>query len=307
MLNKSKVFVVFVAVFCFLLSMCNQKKANNQDEQTILKGKLSVLTDETLTPVVDDQIVIFEDRYDAHFEVKPKSESEIVNDLLSQKYQVAFMARDLSDDEKNVFEQKKIHPRSTPFAIDAIALIRNKTSNDTLVALEDIVDFLNNSTTTIKGLVFDNPNSSTVRLLKEIAKVKDMPKDGVYSFKTNPEVVKFVAENEGMIGVVGVNWVSQPLPELIDYLDKIDVLSVKSIGGNHYYSPTQNDLAEGVYPLSRKLFLINCQGTTGLGMGLSSFVAGDVGQRIVLKSGLLPYNTPSRKVIIRNKIINDKK
>ncbi|MHC0443657.1 substrate-binding domain-containing protein, partial [Flavobacterium sp. 3-210] len=81
------------------------------------------------------------------------------------------------------------------------------------------------------------------------------------------------------------------------------VLSVQGLNGGGYYSPTQNDLGEGKYPLARDLFIINCQGYSGLGMGFSSFIAGDIGQRIVLKSGLLPFKTPGRKLKIRSEIL----
>jgi phosphate transport system substrate-binding protein len=50
-----------------------------------------------------------------------------------------------------------------------------------------------------KGLVFDNPNSSTARYMKSWL-VEELPK-GVYSFKVNKDVVKFVSENDGMIGL----------------------------------------------------------------------------------------------------------
>jgi phosphate transport system substrate-binding protein len=56
--------------------------------------------------------------------------------------------------------------------------------------------------------------------------------------------------------------------------------------------------------LARDLYIINCQGYSGLGMGFASFVAGDIGQRIILKSGLLPIRTPGRKISF---IINNKK
>lgn len=306
MLKKSKVFIVII--FGFLVVMCNQKNKKDGDKETILKGNIVVLTDETLTPIVADQVAIFEDKYDAKLTIKSKSETEIINDLLNQKYAVAFMARDLSESELAVFKQKKIIPRMTPFATDAIAFIRNKSNNDTLIALQDVINFMQGkSVPSIKGLVFDNPNSSTVRYIKEIANVDKIPSDGVFSFKTNDEVIKFVSETDGMIGVVGVNWISQPMPEMNKFINKVNVLSVKGLKEEKYYSPTQNDLAEGVYPLARDLFIINCQGTNGLGMGISSFVAGDIGQRIILKSGLLPYKTPGRNIIIRNEIINDKK
>jgi phosphate transport system substrate-binding protein len=59
--------------------------------------------------------------------------------------------------------------------------------------------------------------------------------------------------------------------------------------------------------LARDLYIVNCQGYSGLEWGFTSFVAGDVGQRIVLKSGLLPVRIPTRKFTIVGKDQNDKK
>ncbi|MEG2100554.1 PstS family phosphate ABC transporter substrate-binding protein [Flavobacterium sp. FlaQc-28] len=296
-----------LVVFVFLFAMCNQKSKNESGKETILKGSLDIAVDETVKPIVDDQVAVFEGTYyGAKINVKPESEAEVINDLLNQKTKVAVTARNLSQEELARFEKSKIKPRVTPFATDAIAFIKSKNNNDTLIALKTVIDFMQgNSNTGIKGLVFDNPNSSTVRFMKELAKVKNVPSQNVFSFKTNEEVIKFVSENDGMIGVVGVNWLSQPSPNMVDIVKKINVLSVKGLNSNEYYSPTQNDLAEVKYPLARELFIINCQGYNGLGMGFGSFIAGDIGQRIVLKSGLLPIKTPGRKLQIRNELLKD--
>lgn len=306
MLKYSKVFVL--VAFVFLFAMCNQKSKNESDKETILKGSIEITVDETVKPIVDDQVAVFEGTYyDAKISVKPKSEAEVINDLLNQKAKVVITARKLSNEELKSFEKNKINPRVTPFATDAIALISNKNNNDTLIALKSVIDFMQGKVDQkIKGLVFDNPNSSTVRYMKELAKVKDIPAKGVFSFKTNDEVIKFVAENDGMIGVVGVNWLSQPSPNMSETIKQINILSVKGLNSNEYYNPSQNDIAEAKYPLARHLFIINCQGYSGLGMGFASFIAGEIGQRIVLKSGLLPVRTPGRKLKIRNQIINDK-
>jgi phosphate transport system substrate-binding protein len=306
MLKYSKVFGL--VAFVFLFAMCNQKSKNESDKETILKGAIEITVDETVKPIVDDQVAVFEGTYyNAKITVKPKSEAEVINDLLDQKAKVVIVTRDLTTEEKNRFEKSKINPRVTPFATDAIALISNKSNNDTLIALKAVLEFMQGKTNTgIKGLVFDNPNSSTVRYMKELAKVKEIPVSGVFSFKTNDEVIKFVSENDGMIGVVGVNWLSQPSPNMLETIKKVNVLGVKGLNQDKYYNPSQNDIAEAKYPLARDLFIINCQGYSGLGMGFASFIAGDIGQRIVLKSGLMPVRTPGRKLKIRNEIINDK-
>jgi len=306
MFKYSKVFGL--VTFVLLFAMCNQKSQNDSEKETILKGSLEITVDETVKPIVEDQIAVFEGTYyDAKISIKPKSEAELINDLLNQKTKVVITTRDLTQEEKDKFVKLKINPRVTPFATDAIAFISNKSNNDTLIALKTVIDFMKGiPNSKIKGLVFDNPNSSTVRYMKNLAKVNDIPAHGVFSFKTNDEVIKFVSENDGMIGVVGVNWLSQPSAKMQNVVHSINVLSVKGLNSDKYYSPTQNDIAELKYPLARDLFIINCQGYTGLGMGFASFISGDIGQRIVLKSGLMPVRTPGRKLHIRNEIIKDK-
>ena len=151
----------------------------------------------------------------------------------------------------------------------------------------------------IKGLVFDNPNSSTMRYFNELSGLKSNPEKGIFSFKTNEEVIKYVSENTGFIGVVGVNWLMQPTEAVAKYKENINILNVKSLIGNDYFYPSQNNIAENTYPLARELYIINCQSFSGLGIGFASFIAGERGQRIILKSGLLPVRIPSRNIQIK--------
>jgi phosphate transport system substrate-binding protein len=286
---------------------CNQTGGSNKDKETILKGKTTILVDETLKPIIEDQIAVFESKYEAKITLKAKSEAEAIQALIKDTASIVILSRSLTAEEVKFFKAKKITPKITKFAIDAIAFIANKNNKDTLIALQDVIHFMQGkSQTNIKGLVFDNPNSSTVRFMNELAGLKNTPENGIFSFKTNEEVIKFVSENDGMIGVVGVNWLSQPSVAMADNVKKVNVLSVKSTTNGGFYDPSQNNIAEGKYPLARDLYIINCQGFSGLGMGFASFVAGDIGQRIILKSGLLPVRIPGRKFTIRNEIENNK-
>lgn len=295
-------FLVAVLVFA-----CNQISDKNAKE-TILKGSTTIYVDETLVPIIEDQVAVFENEYNAKVTLVAKSESETVNSLFKEKAAIAILSRNLSAEELKIFKQRKINPKITIFATDAVAFISNKSNKDTLVALNDVISFMQGKpVASIKGLVFDNLNSSTVRYMNSLAGIKAIPEKGVFSFKSNDEVIKYVSENEGMIGVVGVNWLSQPLPAMQKYVDNVTTLGVKGLKGDNYYIPSQNNIAEGKYPLARDLYIINCQGFSGLGMGFASFVAGDVGQRIILKSGLLPVRIPTRKFTIIGKDQNDKK
>ncbi|WP_310560278.1 substrate-binding domain-containing protein [Flavobacterium sp.] len=305
MFKHNKLFLLLF--LCICLVTCNKSDQSKNGKESILKGVATIFVDETLTPIVEDQVAIFESKYDAKIDISSKSETEVLNSLLSEKSSIAILTRNLTPNENKIFEQKKITPKITKFATDAIAFISNNSNKDTLIELKSVIEYMQGKQNSkIKGLVFDNPNSSTVRYMNQLAGIDAIPKEGVYSFKTNQEVIKFVAENDGMIGVVGVNWLTQPMPIMEKYVERVNVLSVKSPISNKFYLPSQNNIAEGKYPLARDLYIINAQGYSGLGMGFASFVAGDIGQRIILKSGLLPVRVPGRRINIRNGISNDK-
>lgn len=298
-ISNKMAFTLFATAFVFVaLLSCKKDKS----EETILTGSTSILVDESIFPIAEDQKTVFESQYDAKIKLIPQSEKESVLSFVSNKAQTIILTRKLNSKENNYFKNKKIKPLETPFAIDAIALIKNNKSKDTIQDISEIIDFLNGKPTKIKGLVFDNANSSSTRYLLELAGLKNIPEKGVFSFETNNEVIDYVSQNEGMIGVVGMNWIFQPTEATKKALENITVLSVKVKGSNEYVYPSQENLGNRKYPLARVLYIINCQGYAGLGTGFASFIAGETGQRIILKSGLAPMREPSRNIRIRNKI-----
>lgn len=304
-MNKvTKAIIGFLLLTLLFVFSC-QKKEGNKD--TITEGKATLYVDESILPIVEDEQAVFETEYVAKLHLVPQSEKEIMNAMLNDTAKMAILTRTLTPIEAKVFETKKIIPKIIPIANDAIAFIKNKASKDTIVALQDIIDFINGKPVpTIKGLVFDNANSSTVRYMNSITGTVIENQKNIYSFKTNQDVIKYVAANEGMIGVVGMNWIYQPPIELEETVNKVNALGVKSLKGTEYVFPTQDNLAAGKYPLARRLYMINCQGYSGLGMGFTSFIGSERGQRIILKSGLVPERFPTRKIVIRNKITKDK-
>jgi len=283
-------------------------KQDTSTPDSILEGKATVHVDESIFPIVEDEQMVFETQYKAKLTLVSKSENEVLNDLFDGKATIGVLTRNLTEAEKNnILSKRKITPKITPFALDGVAFVSNKSIQDTLINLEDVSKFMNGAEVKgIKGLVFDNLNSSVYKTLLSVAGLKNVAQKNVFSFKTSKEVVNYVAENDGMIGVVGINWMFQPTLDLQSNVDKLNIMSVKGIGKNEYVYPSQDNLAKGIYPLARDLYIINCQGYSGLGMGFASFVAGERGQRIILKSGLVPENFPSRKIVTRTNIVNIK-
>lgn len=306
-----KITLLVVIVFLCVMSCKKQETNPEKIDETILQGTATILVDETVQPIIEDQVAVFESQYNAKIKLINKPESEVINLLINDKARIAVLSRKLNKEEETAFELKKINPKVTEFATDAITLITSKTSQDTIVDLQEVINLMQGKASKIKGLVFENPNSSTVNYMNTLSGVTKGEKKGIYSLKSNEEVLKYISENPGLIGIVGLNSIVQPSQNIEQYLHKINVMAVKNVKNKtndlKYYKPSQSNLGAGLYPLQRHLYVLNYQGREGLGMGFASFVAGEIGQRIILKSGLLPIRIPSRNITIRNEIENNKK
>lgn len=302
-----KTIVISVMVLAALMAV-NCKKTEIKKQKSVAKEQATILVDQTLKPIIEDQVMIFEDRYPVKINLVAQPEAQIIQSLAKDYKKMAILSRNLTADEIKFFDSKKIHPKLSPFGKDALALIVQKSSSDTLISLQQIIELMQGkSTSHYKGLVFDNPNSSTARELYTLAGLSKMPEKGVFSFNTTEEVFNYVAHNSGMIGVVGINFIFEPSNEIQDNLNLINVLSVKNKIDQQYYYPSQDNIAAGKYPLARDLFVANCQGNTNFAIRFSNFITSEIGQRIMLKSGLVPVNFPTRKIQIRNTITNPKK
>ncbi|MHA3788256.1 PstS family phosphate ABC transporter substrate-binding protein [Flavobacterium hauense] len=302
MKHTLKIFFVSVLTAAAVISCKTDKNGQEEIAETLTAGRTTIMVDNTIQPAVEDVLDVFHSVYDrAHVTQVNATETDLVNALLSDSVSVVVMPRLLTEKESTYFKQRSIEPHITPFATDAIAFITNKTSKDTVVDLAEVLKVLKGqSSDRVKKLIFDNPNSSTVQQLLKLAGVKQVPSQNVYSLKTNDEVIRYVHDTPGTIGIVGVNWLSEPTQKMAKFVSGVTVLAVDNVkidkGVKKYYKPTQSNLATGSYPLTRKLYVLNYSNRDGLGMGFATYIGAFEGQRIILKSGLLPVELPSREV-----------
>lgn len=292
--------IVLIIVFVFFTFFsCN--KSSKEVNETITTGQLNVWVDETLLPIMEEQKAVFESQYKyAKVNLISKSETEISKAIVEGKADYFVLARKLNANETSYFKSKTILGKVTPIAKDGVALIANNNDDIKQISLIELESYFKGDTS-VKKLVFDNANSSTLSFLMEKFKSNSLPKNNVSAFTTNTEVIKFVSENENAIGFVGVNWLTNVDLETENRLKNIKVIPLVN-DKKELVKPSQSSLALNDYPLTRTIFVLNYQGKSGLGMGFASFVAGNIGQRIILKSGLLPEHIPTRELKIRKKI-----
>jgi phosphate transport system substrate-binding protein len=226
--------------------------------------------------------------------------------LLNDSVRVAILARELSADETKILKDRTLPPVVNRFAIDAVALIVNEASTDTLITVNEIKKMLSGSTKTTKNIVFDNANSSITRYLKEFTGNNDIKPKNIYALKTNKEVIRYVSQHPDAIGITGFCWLNDPDEDYADALKKVKIVAVKDENSKEapktYFKPSQTTLALKQYPLIRSLFVINSTGKMGLGTGFAYFILSDRGQRIILRSGILPAMIPEREINVKHKL-----
>ncbi|MES2268036.1 MAG: substrate-binding domain-containing protein [Bacteroidota bacterium] len=285
------------------LQSCQQNKSNKAPLDGFTSGTVQFYGDESFSPIVDEELYVFKAKYpEANPVITYKPESEVVNALMNDKVRVVIMARELDTAELGVLKRRTLTADVNKFAIDAVALIVNQASNDTTISVNEIKSMLNGKSQTDKSIVFDNPNSSLVRYLKALSGNKELKQKNIYALSSNKEVIKYVSTHPNSIGITGFAWLNDPDKDYADAVDKVKIVGVKDESSksapNEYFKPSQTTLVQHTYPLSRSLYIIDCTGRKGLGSGFASFLASERGQRIILKSGLLPDSIPPREINI---------
>jgi phosphate transport system substrate-binding protein len=307
-MKSNFILILLGAAFLGIFGACNRKQpAEKVYGDTYTSGDLKVVSDESFAPIIDQEIYIFKnDNPKANPILSYNSENNIVNQLLKDSVEMAFLSRDLTNDERAVLTRHNQYAEVSKFAVDAVAVITNQSSPDTAITVDQIKKMLQGEAETDKSIVFDNPNSSLVRYLKELTGQSNFNLKNIYALKSNKDVIKYVAANSKAIGIVGFSWIDDPDADYADAAKNVKILAVgdstNKQGVMQYFRPSQTTLFLKQYPLKRSLYVVNCTGRKGLGAGLELFIRGDKGQRIILRSGLLPFIIPERDIVIHNKL-----
>ncbi|SMG47695.1 PstS family phosphate ABC transporter substrate-binding protein [Sphingobacterium psychroaquaticum] len=273
-------------------------------KEDILVGTLNVVVDASIFPLMREQEEVFLAAYpNAKLNIIVKPEVLAVKELLADKATVAVLARELNEKENEYFANRSIKPRVFPVWSDAVVFVGNTKSADTSVTIPVVLDMMKGQNANNKKLIFDNLNSSSFRQLQELGKIEKVASNFVEGVGDARGVLNTVMNNSDRIGVISYN---EYLDLESSFSNNIRILSVKNTIGekadNMYYKPNQSTIAAEQYPLRRTFYVLNYQPNMGLGIGFSAFLTGDRGQRIVLKSGLVPASMPGREIIIRDNI-----
>ncbi len=315
MKNISQIKMMFVmAISALLLAACGNP--SGIIDETPTRGHIKITVDESYQLLIDAELQVFHSIYTyAKVDVAYKPEAEAIADLMNDSVRLVIVNRKLTEQEDQYLKNKQLIPRTTKIAYDGMAFIVNKKNTDTLIRWDQIRDIFSGKIKTWKQLnnkantsdlkvVFDNNKSGNVRQIKEQFKINQSFPDYCFAVKSNPEVIKYVESNPNAIGIIGVNWISDSDDTLSHkFMKNINVVEIGNEnnldGTGLFCKPYQGYIAESSYPLRREVFVISRETFSGLGTGFASFVAGDKGQRIILKAGMVPATMPVRLISVK--------
>jgi phosphate transport system substrate-binding protein len=296
----------------FLWVSCTPSQEKKTDTPT--SGAITILADESFYPIVKAEVKAFENSYkDASIEVLCQSEDESVMALLNNKAEMIVIGRELTKEEKAFLKGKNVTVRTNKIAIDAIGFIVNKDYPDSLITINQLKAIFSGKMNKwgllapylpdlpIK-IIIDKGSSSNLGFIKNKLNLQT-DHIQILAAGSNLKVMDLLKANRTGLGVIGANWISdEDDPELKSRLKDLKVLAVASDDEkdrSKFYQPLQAYLGEGKYPLTRSVYIINKTVKAGLSAGFATFILSDPGQRIILKSGLLPSHMPGREIEIK--------
>lgn len=306
-------FVLLNLGIIFLVVSCNNSGPKRPAE-TPTSGNIKIAVDESFQPLIDTEIFTFTTLYH-RAQVTPdyKPEYDVVNDFLNDSVKVMVTSRKLSDNQIQNLRDNLIIARTITFAYDALALITNRENQDTLIKYNTVKEIFSGQVKNWNeinprsklgqiNVIFDNNKSGNIRYFRELFSINDTLGSNFFAVKSNAEVIDYVSRTPSALGIISVNWISDKDDSLsLSFVKKVNILAVSQqfINDGSFYRPQQGFIYDKSYPFVREVYLISRETFSGLGSGFIQWATSEQGQRIVLKSGLVPATMPIRLVQIK--------
>lgn len=300
---------VFVVLSLIWIAGCTYKNKGKATDSPV-EGTIHISVDESFKPVIDEQIKVYEATYPGttiivHYKPEADCFRDLYKDTLNR---MIIVTRGLTSKESRFYADSLSYtPVSDAIAFDAITVVVNKNSTDTLFTIDRLQKQLSGKLNNGQWIVFDGLNAtSTIRFaIDSLLKGQAFDNRVVKGVKNSEEVLEYVASNSNAIGLVGISWIGNPEDTAqVNMLRKIKIAYVKcdDCTDSPYVRPTQESILNKRYPLVRGLYYIVKENYSGLGSGFAAFMKYERGQLIFRRA----YLGPVMEFGIRSVKINEK-
>ncbi len=298
--------LLFFIVLLTSLNSCNQEN-NTVDRQTydldnINVKEVNLYADHNSKILLDQLGIIYHSNFNkASIDVDYLSDADVMDAMLKDSIRLVVLTRDLSDyeiDQLKLLHQAK--PLSHTFAYSAIALVRDFNTTDTII---DSLKLVSQLTSTEDVFV---TTKDYVELFQSLIKLLNIQVDKHPLKIVNDidELQSYLATNNNYIGILPFSIVSDQYDvESKEITKKFRWLGVKTQDSRTVY-PSQSTIFTREWPLVIPYNIIHCNLSNNDGIGFVKFIHTKPASRLILKSGLIPYNLPDRDVKIEPQSFN---
>lgn len=286
-------FSVFAVLVIFLVSCKPGDSKTAELADTPASGTITISADISFKPVIDEQIMVFESNNPGtKINVQYKPEADCIKDLWNDSIRMIISTFALTDAErKGIADSLNVSVSQLAIARDAIAVIVNPASRDSVFDMDDIRQILSGTYPRPLTPVFEGVKAtSTVRYIIDSVMKGTKPGGNAVAAQTSDSVINYVARHTDAIGFIGVSWIGNPDdPEQLSFLKKVKIARLKSNDSTEkYILPVQANLYDRRYPMTRDLTYILKERYRGLGSGFAYFMAEERGQLIFKRAYLMP-------------------
>lgn len=289
-----KIITIFISLFFVITGCRNEADKETVEYETPDKGTIRISVDATFQPVISEQIKVYlSDHPDAKIIAEYKSEVECFKDLQNDSTRLIIVGRGLTKEEFEVYTNNLSYsPKNFLLAWDAVSVVINARSADSVISFKCLNEWATASSKSGKQLVVDGLNAtSTVRYIQDsIGKGKPLGPN-VQGVNGSREVIDYVANNVNAIGFVGSSWIGNEYdPEQVAYFGRVKQALVENMNDSlsGYYKPSQETIAQDLYPFVRPVWVIIKENSPQLGTAFVTFMRSQRGQLLFQRSQLVP-------------------
>lgn len=293
--------ILFLAGMVIFPGCQSYQEQENKLPDTSTRGTINISADESFKPVIDAQVQVYEANHSGtHINVIYKSEAECLKDFATDSIRMIIATRPYSrSEEEFMVDSMKVAPEYMVVARDAVAVIVNPSSPDSLFTMNELKDILAGKIKKKLIPVFDGVQAtSTVRFIVDSVLRNDTLTSKALAARTSEGVIDYVASHADAVGFIGVSWIgNKDDPDQLSFLKKVKLAKVESTREKGtFVIPVQLNIYTKEYPMVRDLVYILKEKYKGLGHGFADFLSGEIGQLIFKRAYLMPAK---RDFIIR--------
>ena len=291
-----------------LLVSCGDKPEGPTD--TLTSGEIQLAAADNFQNVINAELRAFNAHYPQAF-VFPRfvPETEAIQMLIDDSVRIAITTRDLTDAERQkLTNNRKV--RKYIFAFEGIAVVTNKASADTLLTVEQLKKILLGEITEWKQInpnsnlgaiqvLFDNQKASVLNYLTDsLLQGNRNLSSNLGAVKGIDDVRERIAVMPNAIAIVGLNQLGNETTDVYkEFMAKTRFVWIAKSETAKPSLPYAGELHNDDYPLWRPIYILLGELRNGLPKGFGYFLTDEVGQKIVLKAGLMPISDPQNILI----------